>query len=202
VAAELLDAFEEGVFFVPLASITDPELVASTIAQTLDVRESSGQPLWERLEEYLREKRLLLLLDNFEQVLAAAPQVAELLATCPRLKLLVTSRAPLHLRGEKEFSVPPLALPDLEHLPPADTLCHYPAVALFIQRALDVKPDFAVTNENAAAIAEICHRLDGLPLAIELAATRTKLFPPQALLARMGSRLKPTDTAGCHCLEL
>src|SRR6266540_1225585 len=137
----------------------------------------------------LRDLRMLLLLDNFEQVLEAAPPLAELLSTASRLKLLVTSRENLHLRGEKDVVVAPLALPDRAALPPLDQLSHYAAVALFIQRALDARSDFQVTNANAAAVAEICYQLDGLPLAIELAAARVKLFAPEALLARLSSRL-------------
>jgi predicted ATPase len=190
VAAELLDDFEDGVYFVMLAPIRDPVLVLSAIVQTLGIRESSGRAQAESLKDYLREKRLLLLLDNFEQVVAAAPLVAELLAVAPRLKVLVTSRAALHLSGEREVAVPPLALPDRTRLPSLDRLTQYEAVRLFIERAQAVKADFAVTNDNAPAIAEICYQLDGLPLAIELAAARIKLFPPQALLARLGNRLK------------
>jgi len=189
VTAELLDDFVDGAYFVDLAPISDPALVASTIAQTLGMKESAGQPLAERLKEYLREKHLLLLLDNFEQVLSAAPMVAELLAAAPRLKALITSREVLHLRGEKEFPVPPLELPDPQHPKQIETLSQYAAVQLFIARALDVKPDFVVTNANAPALAEVCARLDGLPLALELAAARIKLFSPEALLARLNSRL-------------
>jgi predicted ATPase/DNA-binding SARP family transcriptional activator len=185
VAAELLDDFAAGVCFVGLAPIRDPGLVASTIAQTLGVRETSGMPVLEGLKAYLKDRHLLLLLDNFEQVLEAAPLVAELLAAAPRLKVLVTSRTVLRLRGEKNLAVPPLSLPDPQHLPSLETLTQYAAVELFIQRVLDFKPDFGVTNENAPAVAAICHRLDGLPLAIELAAARIKLFSPQALLARL-----------------
>ena len=133
---------------------------------------------------------MLLLLDNFEQVVAAAPVVAELLVGCPKLKVLVTSREVLRLSGEHEFPVPPLALPDLQRLPALEPLSQYAAVALFIQRALAVKPDFTVTNANAPAVAEICVRLDGLPLAIELAAARIRLLTPQAMLARLESRLQ------------
>src|SRR6266568_42785 len=132
---------------------------------------------------------MLLVLDNFEQVVAAAPLVTELLAACPRLKCLVTSRVVLRLSGEHEFPVPPLDLPDPRHLPAVETLSQYAAVALFIQRALAVKPDFRVDNANAPAVAEICVRLDGLPLAIELAAARMKLLSPEALLARLGQPL-------------
>jgi predicted ATPase/class 3 adenylate cyclase/DNA-binding XRE family transcriptional regulator len=181
--------FPDGVYFVNLVPIRDPNLVTSAVAQTLGVIETGDQPLAERLQSYLRHKQLLLLLDNFEQIVDAAALVAELLAGCPQLTILVTSRVPLHLRGEKEVSVPPLALPDLHQLPAVESLTQYAAVELFIQRALDVQPDFAVTNDNAPAVAEICYRLDGLPLAIELAAARLKLFTPEALLARLSSRL-------------
>ncbi|MDQ2997315.1 MAG: NB-ARC domain-containing protein, partial [Chloroflexota bacterium] len=190
VAAELLDDFVHGVFFVNLAPIRDPNLVASVVAQTLGLSETGDQPLQERLQYYLRNKQLLLLLDNFEQVTDAAPLVAELLSSCPKVKILVTSRVSLHLRGEQEFAVPPLALPDLQRLPDLAVLSQYAAVALFIQRACAIQPDFAVTNATAPAVAEICHRLDGLPLAIELAAMRVKLLPLPALLARLDNRLK------------
>ena len=189
VAAELSDFFDDGVFFVNLAPINDPELVVPTIAETLGIREGAGQSLFERLKEDLRHKQMLLLLDNFEQVVSAAVQVVDLLVACPRLKIIVTSREVLHVRVEHEFAVPPLPLPDLKHLPNLAALSHYAAVALFISRAQAVKPDFQMTNANARAIAEICARLDGLPLAIELAAARIKLLPPQALLARLGQRL-------------
>jgi len=146
-----------------LAPIHDPQLVVTIIAQTLGVKETGDQPLVEQLKTYLRPKQLLLLVDNFEQVVDAAPLLAELLATAPQLKLLITSRVVLHLRGEKEYAVPPLALPDPKHLPPLASLSQYAAVQLFIQRAQDVKLDFQITNEDAPAVAEICHRLDGLP---------------------------------------
>src|SRR5262245_1471679 len=190
VAADLLEDFEDGVFFVPLAAIRDSALVASSIARTLRLQERAGQVLLDSLKESLQDKQMLLVLDNFEQVVAAAPLVAELLAACPRLKCLVTSRVVLRLSGEHEFPVPPLELPDPRHLPAVETLSQYAAVALFIQRALAVKPDFQVDNANAPAVAEICVRLDGLPLAIELAAARLKLLPPQAILARLGRRLE------------
>jgi len=146
--------------------------------------------LFDSLKESLQDNQMLLLLDNFEQVVAAALLVAELLVACPHLKCLVTSRVVLRLSGEHEFPVPPLELPDPRRLPAVETLSQYAAVALFIQRALAVKPDFQVNNDNAPAVAEICVRLDGLPLAIELAAARIKLFPPQAMLARLGRRLE------------
>jgi predicted ATPase/DNA-binding CsgD family transcriptional regulator len=159
------------------------------IAQTLDIREVTGLPLLERLQEELRQKQMLLLLDNFEQVVTAAIQVGDLLVACPKLKVLVTSREVLHVRAEHEYAVPPLELPDPKHLPDLAALSHYAAVALFLQRAQAVKPDFQITNANARAIAEICARLDGLPLTIELAAARIKLLPPQALLTRLDQRL-------------
>jgi predicted ATPase/class 3 adenylate cyclase len=203
VAAELLDDFADGVYIVDLAPIRDPTLVAASIAQALGVPEIGGQVPLDSLRAYLQARQALLLLDNFEQVLEAAPVVAELLAAAPGVKILVTSRAVLKVRGEKERVVPPLALP-LNLARPLDgggaereweALTQYAAVALFIQRALDVQPDFAVTNENALAVAEICTRLDGLPLAIELAAARIKLFPPAALLKRLEHRL-PLLTGG------
>ncbi len=189
VAAELGNGFEDGVYFVNLAPLSDSNLVASAIAQTLGVRESGGQSVAESLKEYVRGKRLLLLLDSFEQLIAAAPLVADLLAVSLSLQVLVTSRERLHLRGEHEFPVPPLALPDPNRLPPVEQLPQYAAVELFLQCALAVKPGFAITNQNAPAVAEICVRLDGLPLAIELAAARCKLLSPQAIRARLGRRL-------------
>jgi predicted ATPase/class 3 adenylate cyclase/DNA-binding CsgD family transcriptional regulator len=189
VAAELLDAFEDGAFLVELSPISDPALVPATIAQVLGVRDIGGRPILESLNEYLRHRSLLLVLDNFEQILPAAPVVAELLATCPSLAVLVTSREPLHLRGEHEYGVPPLALPDAQHLSAPDELSRYAAVALFVERAAAIRADFALTDENAPAVAEICARLDGLPLAIELAAARVRLLSPEAILARLERRL-------------
>ena len=194
VAADLSDLFAGGVFFVNLAPISDPALVIPTIAETLAIREQSGRTLLERLTEELRPQQMLLLLDNFEQVVSAAGQVAALLTDCPQLTVLVTSREVLHVRAEHEFPVPPLPLPDPDHLPDLVTLSHNAAVALFLQQAQAVKPDFRLTDTNARTIAELCTRLDGLPLAIELAA-RMKLFSPRALLARLGSRLSILTSA-------
>ena len=188
--ADLLEEFDDGVFFVSLAAVTDPQLVPSTIAKPLGVKESAEQPLEESLEAYLHQKRLLLILDNFEQVLEGATIVGDLAGSCPNLKVLATSRIPLRLYGEQEYPVPPLELPDPVHLPPLERLTQYEAVRLFVERARAVKPGFEVTNQSAPAVAEICARLDGLPLAIELAAARTKLLPPQALLSRLSNRLK------------
>jgi predicted ATPase/DNA-binding CsgD family transcriptional regulator len=190
VAGELLDTFADGVYFVPLAPISEPELVVVTIAQTLGIKETGERSLLDLLKHFLQDKHALLLLDNFEQVTAAATVLAELLAACPYLKLLVTSRAMLRMRGEHEFPVPPLGLPDLAQLPGSESLLQYPAIVLFLDRALAIKPDFAVTEANARVIAEICTRLDGLPLAIELAAVRVKLLPPHSLLLRLERRLQ------------
>jgi len=189
VGAELLDRFEHGVFFVGLAPVYDPDLLSSTIARALGVSEVGARPIMDTLKEYLRDRELLLILDNFEQIAGAAPTLVELLKAGPRLRLLVTSRAVLHVSGEAEYQVPPLELPDYRQLPPLEVLSQYEAVILFIQRAQAVRPGFTVTNENAPAVAEICARLDGLPLALELAAARVRLLTPQAILARLESRL-------------
>jgi predicted ATPase/class 3 adenylate cyclase len=189
-AADLLEDFTDGAFFVPLATLTEAELFFSAVAETLGVKETAEQSLDESLKDYLGERRLLLLLDNFEQVLGAAPIVTGLLAVAPGLKVLATSRAPLGLYGEHEFPVPPLSMPDLKRPPSLERLTQYEAVGLFVERARTVVPDFAITNESAPAVAEICVRLDGLPLAIELAAARIKMLPPKAMLKRLSSRLK------------
>ena len=188
-AADLLDEFEDGAFFVPLAALTDPELAVSEVAGVLGVRESGEQSPIEGIKDYLRQKQVLLLLDNFEQVLEAASVVTELLGA-PSVKVLATSRIPLGLYGEHEYAVPPLRVPDLKRLPDLGALTQYEAVRLFIERARAARADFSVTDENAPAVAEICARLDGLPLAVELAAARIKLLPPKAMLERLGSRLK------------
>jgi predicted ATPase/transcriptional regulator with XRE-family HTH domain len=199
VAFDLRVAFSAGVCFVALAPIRDPDLVPAVIVQALDVHEAGDRPLIESLQAYLRDKQLLLVLDNVEQVVAAAPVITELLAGAPRLKVLSTSRVALHLSGEHEYAVPPLELPDLLHLPPAEALAECPAVALFQARAQAVQTNFVVTSANALAVAAICHRLDGLPLVIELAATRSKVFTPEALLARLDQRL-PLLSSGARDL--
>ena len=191
VAADLVHRFVDGVYFVDLAPIREPEAVLTSIARTSGIRESSDRPLLEELKGQLQSKAMLLLLDNFEQVTAAAPKVGELLQGCPELKVLVTSREALHLRGEHIHPVPPLALPRAELKQQSlEQLTQCEALQLFVERVLAVKPDFEVTHENAPTIAEICFRLDGLPLAIELAAARMKLFSPRSLLERLGSRLQ------------
>lgn len=189
VASELHGHFAGAVCFVSLAAIQDATLVLPTIAQALGIREEKGESLLARLTDVLQPQPMLLFLDNFEQVVGAAAQVADLLTVCPLLNILVTSREVLHVRAEHEFVVPPLALPDLTPLPNLAELERFPSVALFLQRARAVKSDFQLTTANAHAVAEICVHLDGLPLAIELAAAHIKLLSPQVLLARLGQRL-------------
>jgi predicted ATPase/serine/threonine protein kinase len=193
VANGLVERFPGGTHFIPLSALSDPDLIASVIVQTLGIREAAGQSPVEILKEHLQHSLrapMLLLLDNFEQLVQAAPMVAELLTVAPNLKVLVTSRAALHVYGEHEFPVPPLALPDSQSMPPVEVLSQYPAVALFVQRALAVKPDFELDRGNASAVIEICARLDGLPLAIELAAARVKVLSPSSMRMRLASRLQ------------
>jgi predicted ATPase/class 3 adenylate cyclase len=189
-ASELTDEYEDGVFFVALAATADPSLVVPTVTRTLGLIEAGNQPPEELLKGYLRDRHILLVLDNFEQVLEAALLIDEVLHSAPGVKVLVTSRTPLGLYGEHEFPIPPLSLPQSEATPSTEHLADYGAIRLFVDRTRAVKPEFSLTEENARAIAEICERLDGLPLAIELAAARAKLLPPQALLSRLGNRLK------------
>jgi len=184
-AAEAAGDFSDGAFWVPLAPISDPELVPSTIAHGLGVQVGGKERPLDRVVEHLRGKRLLLVLDNFEQILPAATVVASLLESATELKILASSRAPLRISGEQEYPIPPLDLPDPERLPSLEVLTQSDAVRLFVERARAVKPDFMVTAENAGPIAEICFRLDGLPLALELAAARVKLLSPQAMLPRL-----------------
>jgi predicted ATPase/class 3 adenylate cyclase len=189
-AADLLEDFEEGVFFVSFAAVADPDLFFKEIAGALGLRESGDVPFEDLLKEYLGRRELLLVLDNFEQILSAVPVVGELLSAAPRLKVLATSRIPLGIYGEHEYAVPPLSVPDPKRLPDLESLSQYEAVRLFIERAGAAKAGFEITSENAPAVAEICVRLDGLPLAIELAAARVKLLPPKAILIRLSNRLK------------
>jgi len=185
IAADLLSDFEDGVFVVWLATVGDPELVPSTIAEALGLREQGLRPMEDIVKMYLSGKRMLLVLDNFEQVISAAPLVAELLITSPHLRIMVTSRAALRISGEQEYPVPPMTLPNPDEVPPLDTLSQYEAVALFTQRAKAVNPDFEITDRNAASITEICWRLDGLPLAIELAAARVRLLRPEQIADKL-----------------
>ena len=185
--------FASGAYFVPLAAVADSSLIILAIAQTLGLRESSGQSPFDALKEYLRgasASPILLLIDNFEHVLESAPILTELLALAPSLKLLVTSRAALHVSNEHEFPVPPLALPDSKSCLSPSELSNFSAISLFLQRAAAVKPDFTLTEENAPVVAEVCARLDGLPLAIELAAARVKLLSLTAMRTRLASRLQ------------
>jgi predicted ATPase/class 3 adenylate cyclase len=186
VAGETLPAFEDGVWFVDLASVMDPALVISAIAETLGVTAKDGQSLHDVLGSSLRDKAMLMVLDNFEQVVDSGADVERLLHAAPRLKVLVTSRTVLHRYGEQEFPVPPFALPDPGSLPDLASLARYEAIGLFVERAAAVKPDFALTPLNASSVAEIAIRLDGLPLAIELAASRIKILSPQAIVERLG----------------
>jgi len=189
VARASLDRFTDGVYFVPLATISDPELLVITLAATLGVREGPARPIREGLIEYLRDRTILLVLDNFEQLLSAAPTVGELLAAAPRLKVLASSREALRIAGEQEYPVQPLAVPDSGDAIALEELELIDSVALFVQRARAVSPAFELVPDNARAVSEICMRLDGLPLAIELAAARSRLFEPAEILARLDRRL-------------
>lgn len=187
-ARGLLDRFPQGVYFVDLAGIRDPALVVPTTAHTLDLREGSGQSPLEKLKDYLADREVLLLLDNFEQVAAAAVDLAELLSAAPGLKVVVTSRVPLQLRGEHEYPVSSLEMPPELDLALDETLT-YESVMLFHQQAKAVQPRFEITEDNRSAVVEICRRLDGLPLAIEIAAARIKMLTPDALLGRLDQSL-------------
>jgi predicted ATPase len=201
VAAEMSDQFPDGVFFVALAAVSDADLVVPVLAKTLGVRESGSRSILENLKENLQQKQVLLLLDNFEQVVSASLQIEELLLACPHITVLITSRALLHIQTEHIFAVPPLALPMITDLPKNKTLEQFASIALFVQRARAIQPTFQVSQSNARAIAEICVRLDGLPLAIELAAARIRLLPPQALLVRLSNSLQVL-TGGAQTLPV
>jgi predicted ATPase/class 3 adenylate cyclase len=186
IAADLIGVFEDGVYFVPLSAVRDPELIASAIAQSVGIQVSGNRLPVDAVNEYLSDRNVLLVLDNLEQLLPdGAPVIAQLLQASPQLKVVTSSRAALKVYGEQELALEPLRTPSLRALPSLAALSQFEAVALFIERAVAAKHDFHVTNENAPAIAGICERVDGLPLAIELAAARIKLFSPQALLARL-----------------
>jgi predicted ATPase/class 3 adenylate cyclase len=189
VAADQLDRFSDGVFFADLSPIVDPALVPSVIAQALLVREEAGRDILDTLADHLRDRHLLLVLDNSEQVIEAGAAIARLVDAAPRLTVLVTSRAPFHISAEHEYQVPPLAVPDPRYRDDLEVVTQSEAVALFAERASTIRPGFRVTSQNAAAVAQIAARLDGLPLAIELAASRLKLLSAEALLERLGQRL-------------
>jgi class 3 adenylate cyclase len=189
VAAEALSRFPDGVYFVDLSPLRDPVYVTPTIAGVLGVREAASEPLRDTLARYLAQRRLLLVLDNCEHVLEAAFDIVALLAAAPHLAILATSREPLHVQAEQEYPLAPLPLPAAQSEADLATLSRIPSVALFVARAQAIDSRFALTAENAVAVAAICRRLDGLPLAIELAAARVRLLPPAALLARLERRL-------------
>ncbi len=190
VAQSLLNDFKDGVFFVELDAITNAELVASTVAQRLGLKEAGEKPILEILKDYLRDKQILLVIDNFEQVIAAAPNIAELLSVAAKLKILITSRTVLHLSSEREFVVPPLSFPADVSQVSLDELSNYEAIKLFVERARNAKSNFVLQEENARSVTEICVRLDGLPLAIELAAARVKILSPQMILTKLENSLK------------
>jgi predicted ATPase/class 3 adenylate cyclase len=197
VAADILDEYEHGVWFVELASIANPELVLPTIASALKVKESAGLSIEQALHEYLSKRQLLLVIDNFEQVVSAAPVIGKLLSAAPKVKVVVSSREVLHLRGEHDYPVPPLGLPESKRKQTAVVFAQYEAIALFIQHAQAANPSFELNEENAAVVAEICTRLDGLPLAIELAAARSRLLKPAAMLEKLKSRLSTLTGGAC-----
>src|SRR5829696_1823656 len=196
-ARDAADLFPDGVPFVPLAPLGSPALVVSTIAQNLGLREKGIQTPWENLMTHLRERKLLLVLDNFEHLLDAAPEVASLMASCPNLTVLATSRAPLRVRGEREYPVPPLKLPDLNRTADVEEVSKAAAVELFAERAREVSPAFELNLQNSAAVAKICRRLDGLPLALELAAAQARFLSPTVLLSRLDRAL---DAGGARDL--
>jgi len=187
-AAEMLDGFPDGIYFIPLAPISDPELVPSTIARTIGVREGGGLPPLDNLKSFLKDKQMLLILDNFEQVMDAASAINEMLLAAPNLKLVITSRIPLRIRGEQEYPVQPLEVPRAQM--EVDDLLQTECVQLFVTLAQAANPRFEVNDQNAAAVGEICRRLDGLPLAIEIAAARSRMLSPQAMLKRLDESLK------------
>jgi len=189
VAQELPDHFSDGIYFVPLADDTNANQFISRLAQQLAVREG-GRPLLDSVKDYLRDKQILLIFDNFEQLVSAASVVAEVLANAPQLKIIISSRIALNLHGEREFPVPPLELPPAENETAWESLLENESVILFVERARTAHPNFSLTKDNASAVAEICRRLDGLPLALELAAARIKLLQPQAILTRLDDKLK------------
>jgi predicted ATPase/class 3 adenylate cyclase len=191
VAAELLELFPDGVWLVELASLADPLLVPQTIAATLEIRESSGRPIVTLLTDYLRSKEILLILDNCEHLLSASAQIAStLLQSCPNLCILATSREALDIPGEMSFRVPSLSVPDMHHTPPIETLSQYESIRLFVERAEAIQPEFELTTANASSVAQICRRLDGIPLAIELAVARVKMMPVEQVTARLDNRFR------------
>jgi len=190
VAHSILDDFPDDILFLSLSSVIDPAFVIPTIAQALGLQDNAHHSLFEMLKGFLARKRFLLLLDNFEQVATAAPMLLEVLETCSQVKMLVTSRETLHIRGEQVFALLPLPLPDLTRSSTPEALSEVAAIDLFTRRVKAIKPDFNLASTNARAIAEICIRLDGLPLALELAAVHLQHLSPQALLTRLEHRFQ------------
>jgi predicted ATPase/class 3 adenylate cyclase len=189
-AGGLLDEYRDGVFLVELAPISDPRLIPATVADAIGVKAEGRRPALDTLREQVRNREMLLVMDNFEHVVAGATVAADLLDAAPRMRILATSREPLRVAGEQELPVPPLSLPDVGEPADLENLARSEAVSLFVQRATSVDPAFRLTEENAAAVAELCRRLDGLPLAIELAASRVKVLSPDAILERLEHRLE------------
>jgi predicted ATPase len=189
-ATQFGSTFSHGAVFVDLSTVRDPALVQAVLLQRLGLADAEIESLSDRLREYLQEETLLLILDNFEHVLPAGLNIAAHLGMCPGLKVLVTSRSPLQLQSERIQTIPPLPLPDLEHLPPLDDLAAIPSVALFLERAHARQATFELTEENAEIVSELCVRLDGLPLALELAAARLNVLSPAAILDRVRNRLQ------------
>ena len=189
IAADMLDEYRDGVWFVELASVTDPELVLPTIASTFKVKESAERTIEQALHDHLHKRQLLLVLDNFEQVVSAAPKITQLLNAAPKINIMVSSREVLRLRGEHSYPVPPLGLPDSKRHQTAAVLAQYEAIALFVQYAQAANPSFVLDEDNASIVADICSRLDGLPLALELAAARTRLFKPTVMLEKLKNKL-------------
>jgi predicted ATPase len=202
VATELLSLFPHGIWFVALEGVRDPEQVPASISQALGLSSKSKQTPLQNLIAHLKNKKMLLVLDSFEQITSAAPCVSELLTAARYLKMMITSRTVLHLYGEHEFSVPPLDIPDLNFIPEAAKLVQYGAIQLFLQRAQAIVPDFALTAENKASIAQICAWVDGLPLGLELAAARAKLLSPPSLFNQLLEMRLDLLTRGAHTLPL
>jgi predicted ATPase/DNA-binding XRE family transcriptional regulator len=189
-ARDTAEDFPDGVAFAALASLADPALVVPSVARFVGLRETGGRSSHEALSAYLQEKRLLLVLDNFEHLMEAAPEISALLGSCPDLTVLITSRAPLRLRGEREYPVSPLEVPDPSGVPEVEEIIGVPAARLFVERAQEASPTFELTGANAAAVAAICRRLDGLPLALELAAAKARFLAPTELLSRLDRALE------------
>ena len=196
-AGELVEGFEDGVWLVDLASLADPSLVPQAVASTLDIREQPGHLLTETLSDYLRTRKVLLVLNNCEHLVEACAELAEaLLHSCPELRVLATSREALGITGEIAWLVPSLSLPDLRRLPDIENLPRYESARLFVERTAAVKPTFALTEQNALSVAQICYRLDGIPLAIELAAARTKVLSVEQISERLDDSFRLLTAGG------